>query len=63
MFLATLALLAMLLVLGRRQESRAGAGERVDVKRIEKLVSEGKLSIRPAEFGRRVSSPEEAGPE
>jgi len=63
LFSATLALVVALVVLGHRQEARAGAGERVDVKRIEKLVSQGKLVIRPAEFGRQVESPEEEGSE
>lgn len=63
LFLATLALVAALVFFGHWKELQAGAGARVDVKRIEKLVQEGRLVVRPAEFGRKVKSPEEEGSE
>ena len=55
----TAALMVLLVVGGWRKESAAGAGVRVDVKRIEQLAGEGKLGIRKAEFGATVESPEE----
>ncbi len=57
---ATLVLLALLVASGERKELRAGAGARVDLKRIEQQVSEGKLSLHPGEFYRKLKSPEEA---
>lgn len=58
--LATLLLIAALVIVGRRQETLSGTGARVDVKRVEQLVSEGRLTLHPAEFGKPVDSLEEA---
>jgi len=63
LLLATLLIIAALVVNGQRRERNLGGGERVDVKRIERLSREGRLGIRPGEFARKVQSPEEeAGP-
>ena len=56
---ATLALVAALVISGQRKETLSGIGTRVDVKRLEKLVSEGRLTVKPAEFGKPVDSLEE----
>lgn len=58
--LATLGLIALLVVSGARKENQAQAGVKVDIKRIEKLVLEGKLTLHPAEFFRKVNSPEDS---
>jgi hypothetical protein len=59
--LATLILIAALVISGQRKETLAGTGARVDVKRVEKLVQEGQLTLRPAEFGKPVDSLEDGG--
>jgi len=56
---ATLALIAALVISGQRKETLSGAGAKVDVKRVEKLVSEGRLTLKPAEFGKPVDSLED----
>ena len=60
MIIATLALLTILVISGERRDLKAGAGAKVDVKRIEQQVSEGKLTFHPAEFGKGLSSLEDA---
>jgi hypothetical protein len=59
LFAATLALVATLVIFGHRKELQSAAGERVDIKKVEALVEQGKLSIHPAEFSKEVDSPSE----
>lgn len=60
MILGTLALLLLLVISGERRNQRLTGGLKVDLKRIEKQLNEGNLSLHPAEFFRPLKSPEEA---
>jgi hypothetical protein len=46
-------------VSGARKENQAQAGVRVDIKKMEKQVSEGRLTFHPAQFFKKVNSPED----
>ena len=59
LMLATLILIAALVVVGQRNEKLSGTGTKVDIKRVESLVQEGKLTLKPAEFGKPVDSLED----
>ena len=52
-----MALIAALVIFGHRKELQSAAGERVDIKQVEALVAQGRLSIHPAEFSQKVDSP------
>jgi hypothetical protein len=56
---ATLLVIAALVVNGRRNETVSGTGSRVDVRRVEQMAGQGKLSLRPAEFGKPVEDLED----
>ncbi len=59
---ATIAIIAALVFAGQRRESRATAGTRADVSRIESLARQGRLSIRRAEFQAKLDPADEDSP-
>ena len=60
MIAITLLILALVVFSGEKRGLQSGSGAKVDLKRIEKQVSEGNLSLHPAEFYKKLGSPEDA---
>ena len=59
-FFLTLILMVLVIITGGKKSAHAGSGVKVDLKKIEKMVQEKRLSLHPAQFYKKLSSPEEA---
>jgi len=53
-------LIGMMVLYGAKWESGASGYEKVNLKTLEKLVSEGEITIYPAKFYKKLKSLEEA---